>query len=377
VSAGAAGRTGITIGVPAETKDRERRVALTPSAAHMAVDLGHRVLVQAGAGIGAGFPDEEYDKAGAALVPDAAEVWGADVVVKVKEPQPAEYEHFRSDLTLFAYLHLAAEPALTKALVNSGIRAYAFETLTDRHGLPLLAPMSEIAGRAAAIVGAGMLSAAYGGSGTLMGGAAGVPPAKVLVIGLGVAGTMAARGSRGLGAHVTGVDVDLQRLYEHHLDGTVDATQISERALVGVHVREADLVIGAALVPGARAPVVVTEEQVASMRPGSVVVDLAIDQGGCVETARPTTLSEPSYVEHGVVHYCVTNVPGQFPRTASAALSAAVAPKLLTLADEVAAGRAGTDEQDPGLVGALNVAGGRIVHEAVAEVFPDLGGAGA
>jgi alanine dehydrogenase len=377
MTAGAAGHTGVTVGLPAETKDRERRVALTPSAVHMAVDLGHRVLVQAGAGVRAGFPDEAYAKAGASLVPDPAEVWGADVVVKVKEPQPAEFEHFRSDLTLFAYLHLAAEPALTKALVTSGIRAYAFETLTDRYGLPLLAPMSEIAGRAAAIVGAAQLSAAYGGSGTLMGGAAGVPPAKVLVIGLGVAGTMAARGCRGLGAHVTGVDVDLQRLYEHHLDGTVDATQISERALVGEHVREADLVIGAALVPGARAPVVVTEEQVATMRPGSVVVDLAIDQGGCVETARPTTLSEPTYVEHGVVHYCVTNVPGQFPRTASAALSAAVAPKLLTLADEVAAGRAGTDEEDPRLVGALNVAGGRIVYEAVAEVFPDLGGSDA
>jgi alanine dehydrogenase len=373
VMAAAVDRRGVTVGLPAETKDRERRVALTPSAVHMAVDHGHEVLVQTGAGDGAGFADAEYDRAGATLVADPAEVWGADVVVKVKEPQPAEYEHFRSNLTLFAYLHLAAEPALTKALIASGIHAYAFETLTDVHGLPLLAPMSEIAGRAAAIVGAAQLSAAYGGSGTLMGGAAGVPPAKVLVIGLGVAGTMAARGCRGLGAHVTGVDVDLQRLYEHHLDGTVDATQISERALVGAHVREADLVIGAALVPGARAPVVVTEEQVATMRPGSVVVDLAIDQGGCVETARPTTLSEPTYVEHGVVHYCVTNVPGQFPRTASAALSAAVAPKLLSLADEVAAGRAGTDEEDPRLVGALNVADGRIVHEAVADALPDLG----
>jgi alanine dehydrogenase len=367
---------GLTIGVPAETKDRERRIALTPSAVHGAVDRGHRVLVQAGAGLGAGFTDEDYDRAGAKLVADAADVWGADVVVKVKEPQPSEYEHFRPDLTLFAYLHLAAEPKLTEALVASGIQAYAFETLTDRHGLPLLAPMSEVAGRAAAIVGAAQLSAANGGSGTLMGGAAGVPPAKVVVIGLGVAGTMAARGARGLGAHVTGVDVDLQRLYEHHLDGTVDATQISERAAVGAHVREADLVIGAALVPGARAPVVVSEEQVASMRPGSVVVDLAIDQGGCIETARPTTLSEPTYVEHGVVHYCVTNVPGQFPRTSSAALSAAVAPRLLLLADEVAAGRAGSDEEDPRLGGALNVAGGRIVHEAVAGAFPDLGAEG-
>jgi alanine dehydrogenase len=354
--------TGTTVGLPAEVKDRERRVALSPSAVHQTVAAGHRVLVQAGAGVGAGFGDHEYKEAGGELVTDAGEVWGADVVVKVKEPQPSEFVFFRSDLTLFTYLHLAAEPELTRALVGAGVRAFAYETLSDRGGLPLLAPMSEIAGRAAAIIGAERLSAAYGGSGTLMGGAAGVPPAKVVVIGLGVAGTVAARGARGLDAHVTGVDVDLQRLYEHHLDGTVDATQISEPALVAAHVREADLVVGAALVPGARAPVVVSGEMVASMRPGSVVVDLAIDQGGCIETARPTTLSEPTYVEHGVVHYCVTNVPGQFPRTASAALSAAVAPWLLRLLAQPA---------DP-LAGALNVAGGAIVHPAVAAAFPDL-----
>jgi alanine dehydrogenase len=352
-----------TVGLPTEVKDHERRVALTPSAVHQAVERGHRVLVEAGAGVGAGFSDHDYKEAGAELVGDEAEVWAAEVVVKVKEPQPDEFRHFRAELTLFTYLHLAAEPELTRALVDSGVRAYAYETLTDRGGLPLLAPMSEIAGRAAAIIGAERLSAAYGGSGTLMGGAAGVPPAKAVVIGLGVAGTVAARGVRGLDAHVTGVDVDLQRLYEHHLDGTVDATQVSEPALVAEHVRAADLVVGAALVPGARAPTVVTEEMVASMRTGSVVVDLAIDQGGCIETARPTTLSEPTYVEHGVVHYCVTNVPGQFPRTASAALSAAVAPRLLRLLD---------DPEDRGLEGALNVADGRIVHPAVADVFPDL-----
>jgi alanine dehydrogenase len=355
--------TTCTIGLPTEVKDHELRVALTPSAVHQAVERGHRVRVQRGAGGGAGFRDDAYEQAGATLVDDAEEAWAAEVVVKVKEPQADEYRGFRPDLTLFTYLHLAAEPELARALVDTGVRAYAYETLTDRGGLPLLAPMSEIAGRAAAIIGAERLSAAYGGSGTLMGGAAGVPPAKAVVIGLGVAGTVAARGLRGLDAHVTGVDVDLQRLYEHHLDGTVDATQISEPALVAEHVREADLVVGAALVPGARAPVVVSEQMVASMRPGSVVVDLAIDQGGCIETARPTTLSEPTYVEHGVVHYCVTNVPGQFPRTASAALSAAVAPRLLRLLE---------DPDHPGLEGALNVAGGRIVHPAVAEVFPDL-----
>jgi alanine dehydrogenase len=354
---------GRTIGVPAEVKDRERRVSLTPSAVHAAVVRGHRVLVQADAGTGAGFGDAHYKEAGAEIVATAADAWATDVVVKVKEPQPTEYGFFRPDLTLFTFLHLAAEPELTEALVSAGVRAYAYETLSERGVLPLLAPMSEIAGRAAAIIGAERLSAAEGGSGTLMGGAAGVPPAKVVVIGLGVAGTMAARGARGLDAHVTGVDVDLQRLYEHHLDGTVDATQVSEPALVAEHVRAADLVVGAALVPGARAPVVVSDEMVAAMRPGSVVVDLAIDQGGCIATARPTTLSAPTYLVHGVVHYCVTNVPGQFPRTASAALSAAVAPRLLRLV---------ADPEDPALAGALNVAEGAIVHPVVAATFPDL-----
>ncbi|MTV25008.1 alanine dehydrogenase [Nitriliruptoraceae bacterium ZYF776] len=352
-----------TVGVPAEVKDREQRVALAPSAVAGVTARGHRVLVQTGAGAGAGFGDTDYKEAGAEIVAEAAEAWSADVVVKVKEPQRSEHEHFRPGLVLFTYLHLAAEPELTRALVDAGVEAYAYETLTDRGGLPLLAPMSEIAGRAAAIVGAQQLSAAHGGSGTLLGGAAGVPPAEVVVVGLGVAGTMAARGTRGLDAHVTGIDVDLQRLYAHHLDGTVDATQASETALVAARVRTADLVIGAALVPGARAPTVVTEEMVASMRPGSVVVDLAIDQGGCIETARPTSLSEPTFVTHGVVHYAVTNVPGQFPRTASAALSAAVAPRLQRLLD---------DPDDPALTGAHNVGGGAIVHAAVAATFPDL-----
>lgn len=362
------GAGGRTVGIPREVKDRERRVALTPSAVHTAVERGHQVLVERGAGVGAGFGDDEYVSAGAKLVDAAEQAWGAEVVVKVKEPQPSEYGWFRDDLVLFTYLHLAAEPELTRALVETGVTAYAYETLTDRSGLPLLAPMSEIAGRAAAIIGAELLSAANGGSGTLMGGAAGVPPAKVVVLGLGVAGTMAARGARGLDAHVTGVDVDLQRLYQHHLDGTVDATQISEPALVASHVRAADLVVGAALVPGARAPVVVTEEMIAAMRPGSVVVDLAIDQGGCIATAAPTSLSEPTFVIHDVVHYCVTNVPGQFPRTASAALSAAVAPRMRWLLD---------DPAHPGLSGALNVAGGAIVHPAVAEAFPELPSAAA
>jgi alanine dehydrogenase len=357
------------VGLPAEVKDRERRVALTPSAVHLLIERGHRAVVQSGAGRGAGFSDDDYLEAGARLSSDVAEVWASDVVVKVKEPQPQEFGFLRRGLTLFGYLHLAAEPTLTEALKASGVAAYAFETLTDAHGLPLLAPMSEVAGRAAAIFGAAHLSAAMGGNGTLMGGAAGVPPAKVVVIGLGVAGSIAARGARGLGAHVTGVDIDLERLYRYRLDGTLDASQASEPALVAGHVREADLVIGAALVPGALAPTVVTEAMVASMRPGSVIVDLAIDQGGCVATSRPTTLSDPTYVEHGVVHYCVTNVPGQFPRTASAALSAAVIGKLAALVGDVAAGRAGTASEHEVLAGALNVADGRIIHPAVAEAL--------
>ena len=345
------------IGLPAETKDRERRVALDPDAVAAAAKAGHRVLVQSGAGEGAGFADQEYEKAGGEVVADAGDVWSAELVVKVKEPQPSEFAYFRPGLTLFAYLHLAAERALAEALAGAGVHAYAFETLTEGRGLPLLAPMSEIAGRTAPIAGAAYLAAHRGGSGVLLGGAAGVPPARVVVIGLGVAGTLAARGAAGLDALVTGVDVDLGRLGEAAHDRDVVATVASNERAVAQAVAESDLVIGAALVPGARAPLVVTEDHVRAMRPGSVIVDLAIDQGGCIETARPTSLSDPVYVSHDVVHYCVTNVPGQYPRTASRALSAAVSPRLLTLA---------ADPDDPALQGAANVIDGEYVHPAVA-----------
>jgi alanine dehydrogenase len=346
-----------SIGMVAETKDGERRVALDPSAVAMLVAGGAPVLVQAGAGVGAGFSDTDYKEAGAVIVPEAADAWAADLVVKVKEPQPAEWRFFRPGLRLFCYLHLAAEPELTRALQEAGVQAHAFETVADRHGLPLLAPMSEVAGRAAAIVGAAALAQ---GSGTLLGGAAGVPPARVVVIGLGVAGTMAARGARGMDAEVLGVDVDLHRLYDAHQAGTVTGTLASSPQSVAEAVATADLVVGAALVPGARAPIVVTEEMVAGMRPGSVVVDLAIDQGGCVATARPTSHSAPTFLAHGVVHYCVTNVPGQYPRTASRALSAAVAPYLRLLA---------TDPAHERLAGSLNVSAGRIVLPAVADAL--------
>ena len=344
-----------SIGLVAETKDGERRVALDPAAVRLLTADGLDVRVQAGAGERAGFVDADYKEAGARIVPDAAEAWAADLVVKVKEPQPAEFGHFRAGLKLFCYLHLAAEPRLAQALQAAGVEAHAFETVTDRSGLPLLAPMSEIAGRAAAIIGARTLAE---GSGVLMGGAAGVPPARVVVVGLGVAGAMAARGARGLDALVTGVDVDLPRLMRAQLDGTVSGTVAATEQYVGQAVAAADLVVGAALVPGAKAPIVVTEAMVAAMRPGSVVVDLAIDQGGCIATARPTSHSDPTYEAHGVLHYCVTNVPGQYPRTASRALAAALAPRLRRLAHDSAA-----------LPGSLNVAGGLIVHGTVAQAL--------
>ncbi|MHB1710875.1 MAG: alanine dehydrogenase [Acidimicrobiales bacterium] len=343
-----------TLGVPSEVKDGERRVALDPHAVSMLVAAGLEVLVQHDAGVAAGFADADYRMAGGRVVADVGEVWGADLVIKVKEPLPAEWRWFRRGLQLFGYLHLAAEPELTRALQHAGVEGYAFETVVDGHDLPLLAPMSDIAGRTAAIVGAYYLAK---GSGTLLGGGAGVPPARVVVIGMGVAGTMAARGARGLDAEVTGVDVDLGRLRALYLDGVVTATIASSPSAVGEAVAGADLVIGAALVPGDRAPIVVSSDQVRSMRHGSVVVDLAIDQGGCIETARPTSLSEPVYEKCGVIHYCVTNVPGQFPRTASRALSAAIAPWVRRLALE---------PDHPALAGSLNVADGRVVHPVVA-----------
>jgi alanine dehydrogenase len=343
-----------TIGVPKEIKDGERRVALDPYAVKSCVQAGFEVLIQSGAGRGAGFDDLAYESVGAKILQKAEEIWAADLVVKVKEPQPEEWAYFRRDLTLFAYLHLAAEPALAAALCEAGVNAFAFETLEEKGQLPLLAPMSEVAGRTAAIVGAHYLAQ---GSGVLLGGAAGAMPARVVVVGMGVAGTMAARGARGMDAEVIGIDIDLHRLYEVHQTGIVTATLASSEHAIGEAVSQADLVVGAALVTGAKAPKLVTREHVAAMKPGSVIVDLAIDQGGCVETSRPTSHSDPIYEELGVIHYCVTNVPGQYPSTASRALSAAVAPRLLELA---------RDPGSPKLAGSLNVADGRVVHPVVA-----------
>jgi alanine dehydrogenase len=367
----------ITIGVPLEVKDRERRVVLTPASVSRVVAGGHRVLVESGAGVGSGFADGDYTTVGADIVPTADDVWAADIVVKVKEPTAEEHRHFRPGLVLFAYLHLAAEPEMAAHLIRSHTAAFAFETLRDGT-LILLAPMSEIAGRAAAIVAASLLSTASGGSGTLAGGAAGVAPARALVIGMGLAGTMAARGLRGLDAHVTGLDLDPEVLRARREDGTLDAALPSTPDAIDEHIATSDVLIGAALVPGARAPRVVSAAQVSRMREGSVVIDLAVDQGGCIETARPTTLSDPTYLVDGVLHYCVTNVPGQFPRTASAALSAAVTPRLLALIEHVALGGSG-GVHDPGrapllrnIAESANIVAGHVVHPGVATALPEL-----
>lgn len=343
------------IGVPKETKILERRVILDPAGVKSMVDAGHSVLVEASAGDGAGFTDEAYLAAGARIVSSAAEAWGAQLVVKVKEPQPAEYGYFRSDLRLFCYLHLAAEPDLARALMEFGVDAHALETVEQNGRLPLLAPMSEVAGRAATIFGAAYLA---DGSGTLVSGAAGVPPAHVVVIGLGVAGLAAARSAVGQDAIVTGVDLDLDRLSDAKSRGFVSSTLASNATHIGEAVASADLVIGAALVPGARAPRLLEPEHFQAMRHGSVFVDLAIDQGGCAATSRPTTLADPVYEEHGVLHYCVTNVPGQYPRTATRALSAAVAPRIAVLATDRA-----------GLTGSCNISDGAITHPEVARAL--------
>lgn len=342
------------LGIPKETKDGERRVVLDPDAVATLTASGIEVRVETSAGVGAGFLDEDYRCAGATIVSTAEDAWGAQVVIKVKEPVKAEWKYFRPGLVLFSYLHLASAAPLATALIETGVTAIAFETVSNASGLPLLAPMSEIAGRAAPLIGANLLKS---GPGIMLGGAAGVAPARVVVIGLGVAGVMAARGARGLDAEVTGIDVDLVKLRDARAHNTITSTVVSSKAGIARTIANADLVIGAALVPGARAPIVVTADHVASMRPGSVVVDLAVDQGGCIETTRPTSLSNPTYEVGGVAHYCVTNVPGQFPQTASRALSAAAAPHVLDLM---------SDPDTPKLIAGYNVKGGKIVHPVVA-----------
>jgi alanine dehydrogenase len=357
------------VGVPKEVKDHEFRVSVTPAGVREYHARGHQVLVQRSAGEGSGFTDAEYTAAGAELVDSGSAIYAqAEMVVKVKEPVPAEYDLLRPEQVLFTYLHLAADAPLTHALIRNRVQAVAYETVQlDNGALPLLTPMSEVAGRMAVQVGAHFLEKAHGGSGTLVGGIPGVPGAEVLVIGGGVVGTNAAQIALGMGGNVTIVDRSLERLRQLDtlLHGRIN-TLASNSENVAAAVRCADLVVGAVLLPGAKAPKIVSESMVAAMRPGSVIVDVAIDQGGCIATARPTTHSEPTYVSYGVVHYCVTNMPGAVPRTSTIGLSNATLPYALALADF---GLEGAIVRDPELARGVNVIHGNVTHPEVAEAL--------
>jgi alanine dehydrogenase len=353
------------IGVPRENKAKEFRVGLLPSAAYQLVRRGHQVVVEQGAGAGAGFPDEDYRAAGAVLVEDHRQVFDrAELIVKVKEPQPPELALLRPGHLLFTYLHLAPDRALTEGLLAAGATGIAYETVEVKGRLPLLEPMSEIAGRMSIYVGAYFLAKHCGGSGTLLGGVPGVLPGRVVVLGGGASGINAARMATGLGADVTILEVDLERM--RFLDITLHTahTLYSSEAHLLDLLPGVDLLIGAVLVPGARAPKLIRREMLRRMRPGSVLVDIAIDQGGCAETSRPTTHDAPVFVEEGVVHYCVTNMPGAYARTATQALTNVTYPYVEALADY---GLAGACRRHPELLGGVNVQAGRITCRAVAE----------
>jgi alanine dehydrogenase len=354
------------IGVPKEIKIHEYRVGLVPAGVRELVDAGHQVLVETGAGAGIGFEDTHYKSAGAAIAARAEEVFAAsELVIKVKEPQLAECKMLRAGQTLFTYLHLAADPAQAHALIDSGATAIAYETVTAPDGsLPLLTPMSEVAGRMSVQVGANCLQKANGGFGVLLGGVPGVAPAKVVVLGGGVSGTHAAEMAVGLRADVTVVDRSVKRLRElSSLFGSQLKTVYSTAHAIEELVRDADLVIGAVLIAGAAAPKLVSRAMVKSMKPGAVLVDIAIDQGGCFETSRPTTHAEPTYVLDGVIHYCVTNMPGAVPRTSTFALTNATLPYVKALSD---LGWRAAIDKDSGLAQGLNVHAGQVTHAAVA-----------
>lgn len=357
------------IGCPKEIKPQEFRVGLTPSSAGEAVRHGHAVIVQAGAGVGAGFPDADYASAGAQVVDTAEEIFAtADMIVKVKEPQPAERQMLRDGQVLFTYLHLAPDPEQTRDLLASGATCIAYETVTDAQGgLPLLAPMSEVAGRLAPQVGAWTLQKANGGRGVLMGGVPGVGPAKIVVIGGGVVGTHAARVAAGMGADVTVLDRSLPRLrLLDDLFGAQFGTRYASAAATAELVAQADLVIGAVLIPGATAPKLVTRPQLSTMKPGAAIVDVAIDQGGCFETSRPTTHEDPIFTVDGILHYCVANMPGAVARTATIALTNATMPHLLAIADK---GWKAACQEDPHLLSGLNVHGGKLTYYAVGKAL--------
>jgi alanine dehydrogenase len=355
------------IGVPREIKDQESRVGVTPAGVKALTEAGHKVLVETNAGAQSSFPDAEYQEAGAEIVGDAGYVWGkSETVVKVKEPIESEYAYFREGLTLFTYLHLAPLPDLTQKLMDAKVIGIAYETVRDRNNtLPLLTPMSEVAGRMSVQVGASYLEKEKGGRGILLGGVPGVPPAHVTIIGGGIVGTNAARIALGFGAKVTLIDLNLNRLRE--IDDIFNGrvyTLASNSYNLASATREADLVIGGVLIPGATAPKIVTKKMVSQMKKGAVIVDVAIDQGGCVETARPTSHSNPSYTVDGVVHYCVTNMPGAVPHTSTLGLTNATFPYLMRLAN---LGPKEALKQDAALAEGLNTYLGKLTYRAVAE----------
>ncbi|MBE9059982.1 alanine dehydrogenase [cf. Phormidesmis sp. LEGE 11477] len=361
------------IGVPKEVKDREFRVGLSPASVKELCDRGHSVVVETQAGVGAGFSDEDYVEAGGAIAPDATGPWQQEMVVKVKEPLPVEYELIQNGQLLFTYLHLAAGRQLTERLVESGVSAIAYESVEKDGTLPLLMPMSVIAGRLSVQFGARFLEKQQGGRGVLLGGIPGVSAGKVAILGGGVVGTEAAKMAVGLGAQVTVIDISVERLsYLETLFGSRVNLLYSNAPNIAAAVTDADLVVGSVLVPNRKAPTLVTKEMVSDMRTGSVIVDVAVDQGGCIETLRVTSHSEPVYTECGVVHYGVPNMPGAVPWTATQALNNSTLPYVLQLA---ASGMKALDQ--PSIVGkglktALNVQSHRLVHPAVQKVFPDL-----
>jgi alanine dehydrogenase len=353
------------IGVPKEIKEQESRVAVLPSVVYQLKRLGHEVYVEREAGLGAGYPDEEYEEAGATLSGDHAEIFRqGDLIVKVKEPLPAEYPLLREGQILFTYLHLAATRSLTEELLKSGVTAIGYETVEINRRLPLLEPMSEIAGRMSIIVGGYFLAKHSGGTGVLLGGVPGILPGNVVVIGGGTSGINAARMATGLGANVTILEVDFDRM--RFLDITMHTahTLYSNEAHILEMLPRTDLLIGAVLVPGARAPRLITRKMLRMMKPGSVLVDIAIDQGGCCETSRPTTHHDPVYVEEGITHYCVANMPGAYARTATQALTNVTARFVEYLAE---GGVEGAIRKEPGFASGINVMGGQIRNKAVAQ----------
>lgn len=356
------------IGIPKEIKDKENRVACTPGGVRMLAQQGHRLFVQANAGVGSGFADAAYQEAGATILEKATDLFAeSDMIMKVKEPQASEFPLLRKNQILFTYLHLAAEPELAKALMQRGVVAIAYETVQISRRLPLLEPMSEIAGRMSVMVGSYFLAKTHGGKGVLLGGVPGVLPGKVLVLGGGTAGINAGRMAAGLSADVTILEVDLEKM--RFLDITLHAsahTLYSNEQNLMDALPQVDLLIGAVLLPGAKAPKLIRREMLKQMKPGSVFVDIAIDQGGCAETSRPTSHSSPIFVEEGIIHYCVTNMPGAYARTATQALTNVTTPYAVKIAN---LGWEAACEQLPELKPGLNIRGGQIVNETVAKAL--------